>query len=83
MYAVSKVEQGIELLTGMTAGNLRKDGTYTQGTFFRKVTDCLEAMTRRAIEVNRASQKELVAGTTTNARNGNSRRKTRGDADGR
>jgi lon-related putative ATP-dependent protease len=81
VYAVSKVEQGIELLTGMTAGNLRKDGTYTQGTFFRKVTDCLEAMTRRAIEVNRASQKELVAGTTTNARNGNNRRKTRGDAD--
>ncbi|MBF6600374.1 MAG: AAA family ATPase [Dehalococcoidia bacterium] len=74
VYAVSKVEQGIELLTGMPAGNLRKDGTYTRGTFFRKVTDCLEAMTRRAIEVNRAAQKELVAPTTTNADNGRRKR---------
>ena len=64
VYAVSTIEQGIELLTGMPAGKLRKNDTYSDGTFFRRVTDCLEAMTRRSIEVNRAAQKELVAPTT-------------------
>ena len=78
VYAVSNVEQGIELLTGMVAGTLRKDDTYPEGTFFRAVTDCLQAMTRRAIEVNRASQRELIAPTTT-APNG-ARRAPRKDA---
>ena len=74
VYAVSTIEQGIELLTGMPAGRLRKDDTYSQGTFFRRVTDCLEAMTRRSIEVNRAAQKELVAPTMPTAST-NGRRK--------
>ena len=91
VYAVSRVEQGIELLTGLPAGKLRKDDTYADGTLFRKVTDCLEAMTRRAIEVNRAAQRELVAPTTTEANgrrarsprkdNGSPRRRRREDAD--
>ncbi len=81
VYAVSRIEQGIELLTGLPAGKLRKDGTYPDGTFFRKVTDCLDAMTRRAIEVNRAAQRELVAPTTTEA---NGRRNRSGKkADGK
>jgi lon-related putative ATP-dependent protease len=61
VWAVSNVEQGIELLTDMPAGKLRKDGTYPEGTLFRRVTNALEAMTRRAIEVNRAAQRELMA----------------------
>jgi predicted ATP-dependent protease len=60
IWAVSNIDQGIELLTGIPAGKLRKDDTYPEGTIFRKVTDALEAMTRRAIEVNRAAQRELV-----------------------
>jgi hypothetical protein len=79
VYAVSNVEQGIELLTGMVAGSLRKDDTYPEGTFFRTGTDCLQAMTRRAIEVNRAAQRELIAPTTT-AANG-ARRGSRKDDD--
>ncbi len=61
VWAVSSIDQGIELMTGMPAGKLRKDETYSEGTFFRRVTDCLDAMTRRSIEVNRAAQKELIA----------------------
>src|SRR5581483_10118568 len=67
VWAVANVEQGIELLTGMPAGKLRKNDTYPEGTLFRKVTDCLEAMTRRAIEVNRAAQRELMTPGSTSA----------------
>jgi predicted ATP-dependent protease len=66
IYAVSSIEQGVELLTGVRAGKLRKDGTYTEGTLFRKVTDALEAMTKRAMEVNRGAR-EPVAPTSVSA----------------
>jgi hypothetical protein len=56
VYAVSSIEQGIELLTDVPAGKLRKDGTYAEGTLFRKVTEALEAMTKRAMEVNRGGR---------------------------
>lgn len=69
VWAVASVEEGLELLTGMPAGRARKDGTYAEGTLFRRVTDALEAMTRRAVEVNRAAQRELV-GTQHSRRNG-------------
>jgi len=69
IWAVSRVEDGIELLTGTPAGRSRKDGSYPEGTFYRKVTDALDAMTRRAIEVNRAAQRELM-GAQNNRRNG-------------
>jgi predicted ATP-dependent protease len=64
IWGVATIDQGIELLTGVPAGKLRKDDSYPEGTIFRKVTDALEAMTRRAIEVNRAAQRELVGPTT-------------------
>jgi hypothetical protein len=67
IWAVSSVDQGIELLTGVPAGKLRKDDTYPEGTIYRKVTDALEAMTRRAVEVNRAAQRELVGAAGTNS----------------
>jgi len=56
VWTAATIEEGIELLTGMAAGKLRKDGTYAEGTLFRKVTDTLEAMTQRAIEVNRGAR---------------------------
>ncbi len=64
IWAVSTIDQGIELLTGVPAGKLRKDDTYPEGTIFRKVISALETMTRRAIEVNRAAQRELVGQIT-------------------
>jgi lon-related putative ATP-dependent protease len=61
IYAVSTVEEGIELLTDTPAGKLQKNDKYPEGTLFRKVTDTLEAMTKRAIEVNRAAQRDGAA----------------------
>ncbi len=82
VWAVSSVDQGIELLTGMPAGRVRKDGTYPEGTFYRKVTDALNAMTRRAIEVNRAAQRELVGPTTPSAVSAEKGRNGSSDANG-
>jgi hypothetical protein len=72
IWAVSSIDQGIELLTGIPAGKLRKDDSYPPGTIYRKVTDALEAMTRRAVEVNRAAQRELVGAVTNSAKRGDS-----------
>jgi predicted ATP-dependent protease len=58
VWAVSNIEQGIEILTDVPAGRLRRDGTYAEGTVFRKVTDTLTAMTKRAIELNRAAMRD-------------------------
>jgi predicted ATP-dependent protease len=32
IYPVSTIDQGIEILTGIEAGELREDGTYPEGT---------------------------------------------------
>ncbi len=44
IYAVGTVDEGIEVLTGVPAGKLRKDGKYPPGTINRKVADTLKAM---------------------------------------
>ncbi len=44
IYPVERIDQGIELLTGMPAGKRGKDGAYPAGTVFRKVADRLRAM---------------------------------------
>ncbi len=41
VYPVASIDQGIELLTGVRAGNRRKDGTYGPGTVNRLVQDRL------------------------------------------
>lgn len=42
IYAISKVEEGFEILTGAPTGNRRKDGSYTPGSSFALVDDRLE-----------------------------------------
>ncbi len=44
VYAVSTIEEGIELLTGLPAGRRGADGTFPEGTVFRKVEDRLRAL---------------------------------------
>lgn len=39
LWPISTVEQGIEILTGIEAGTLQSDGTYPEGTLFRKVDE--------------------------------------------
>jgi lon-related putative ATP-dependent protease len=41
IYAVSKVDEGMEVLTGLKAGRLRKDGTYTPGSINARVQQAL------------------------------------------
>jgi lon-related putative ATP-dependent protease len=77
IYAVSTIDEGVERLTGLPAGRLRKDETYGPGTMYRKVTDALEAMTKRAMEVNRGSR-DAVAPTSVST-NGTPRRQKRGE----
>ena len=42
VWAVETIEEGIELLTGMAAGERESDGQYSEGTLFRKVEDRLD-----------------------------------------
>jgi lon-related putative ATP-dependent protease len=41
IWPISTIEDGMEILTGMEAGTLQPDGTYPQGTLFRKVDERL------------------------------------------
>jgi lon-related putative ATP-dependent protease len=41
VWPISTIEEGIEILTGIEAGRLQPDGTYPEGTLFRKVDDRL------------------------------------------
>jgi predicted ATP-dependent protease len=48
LWAVSSIEEGLEILSGVPAGNLQPDGSYPAGTVFRAVSDAVAAM-RRAV----------------------------------
>jgi lon-related putative ATP-dependent protease len=41
IWPVATIEEGIEILTGMEAGTRQPDGTYPEGTLFRKVDERL------------------------------------------
>src|SRR6202790_3639894 len=45
IWPVSKIEEGIEVLTGMTAGHCNGDGTFQTGTVFAQVNDRLTKIT--------------------------------------
>jgi lon-related putative ATP-dependent protease len=47
VYAVSDVREGIELLTGMPAGEPDEDGNYPEGTVFARVQAQLDAYAER------------------------------------
>jgi len=47
IYAVETIEQGIELLTGVTAGEASEDGSYPEGTINAKVMATLREMAAR------------------------------------
>ena len=44
IWAVSNIDEGIELLTGVTAGKLRKDNSYTEGSVHGLVRSRLKKM---------------------------------------
>jgi len=62
IYPVERIDQGIELLTGIPAGERGKDGAFPRGTVFRKVADRLHAMA----EVRQKFGQQRASGETNN-----------------
>ncbi|GLI33600.1 Lon protease family protein [Desulforhabdus amnigena] len=56
IWPVTTVEEGIEILTGMEAGKIQEDGTYPEGTVFRKVADRLQEITEIVKEFGKGSE---------------------------
>ena len=48
VYNVTTIDQGMEILTGVPAGEPDKDGVYPEGTINRLVADCLDAFAETA-----------------------------------
>src|SRR5690606_37624660 len=46
VWAIDRIEEGVELLTGVPAGERSEDGTAPEGTAFRRVEDRLEQFFR-------------------------------------
>src|SRR5690606_14003345 len=60
IYAISHVDQGIELLTNLAAGEMRPDGTFTPGSFHALVDRQLAKWARLAERTGGAGR---IAGT--------------------
>jgi lon-related putative ATP-dependent protease len=58
IYPVSTVEEGIEILAGVEAGELQEDGTYPEGTVYRKVDDRLYQMAEMEKEFGKSKEEE-------------------------
>ncbi len=48
IYPISRVEEGIEILTGVRAGTRKKDGTYPENTVFKMVEDRIKDLYAKA-----------------------------------
>ncbi|MGA2936623.1 MAG: ATP-binding protein [Syntrophobacteraceae bacterium] len=57
IWPVTTVEEGLSILTGMDAGKLQEDGSYPEGTVYRKADDRLKEIS----EIVRKFSKELEA----------------------
>jgi predicted ATP-dependent protease len=53
IYQVSTVEEGIEILTGVPAGNKDKEGNYAVGTVFGKVQEKLKKYLERSLKIKK------------------------------
>lgn len=55
IYAVTHISEAMQILTGMTAGRLRKDGTYSHGSLYRLADERLKELARVSPEKARRS----------------------------
>ena len=53
VYGVSTIDEGIEVLTGVAAGERREDGSYQEGTVHYRVEERLQELARKAREFGR------------------------------
>ncbi|MGM0577610.1 MAG: Lon protease family protein [Myxococcota bacterium] len=56
VWAVDDLDQAIELMTGLEAGDRGDDGRYPEGTFNARVEERLEALARAARQFRRAGE---------------------------
>lgn len=66
IWPVATVEEGLKILTGLDAGVVAADGTYPEGTIYRKVDDRLKEIS----EIVRKFGKEAEDGGKKNEENG-------------
>jgi lon-related putative ATP-dependent protease len=69
VYAVSTIDEGIEILTGKEAGRLQEDGTYPEGTVngavqkrLRELAEKVKGFARPAAEGERRGAEPVAAG---------------------
>lgn len=55
LYSIDTIQEGIELLTGVPAGNRQADGSFPEGTIFARVNQRLQEMANIMREHNRPS----------------------------
>ena len=65
VYAVERIDQGIELLTGVPAGERGPDGTFPEGSVYRKVADRLRDMAEARQRFARRTSTESEANDRT------------------
>ena len=62
IYAIDRVEEGIEILTGQSAGEIMDDGTYAEGTINylveKRLTEIAEAMEKKKNKENNEETKK-------------------------
>ncbi len=62
IYTIDRMEEGLEILTGMKAGELQADGTYPEDTINflveRRLTEISEAMEKKKEEQDASSKKK-------------------------
>lgn len=57
IYAISTIEEGIEILTGVEAG-VKEDGNFTPGSIFEKVSERLKAYIQRSKNMGEKEEEE-------------------------
>ncbi len=62
IWAVETIDQGIEILTGVPAGERQADGSYPDGTVHRRVLDRLRAYAERLRDFGRQGDREVERG---------------------
>jgi len=62
IYPIQRVEEGLEIITGMQVGELRDDGTYSEGTInylvVKRLTEISEAVKEKKEEEKEEKQKD-------------------------
>ncbi|MDR3279169.1 MAG: AAA family ATPase [Synergistaceae bacterium] len=54
IWSISTIDEGIEILTGVPAGALGPDGTYTEGSIHARTKDCLRGWLERSAKLKRS-----------------------------